>query len=257
MAIEKIDSAGAGIASTNHSTPSTAIIDSTRPDFVPNQTPDQGQGQLSEAKGKDVELNSNNVKAPKLEDIAKEVRNTKVTEQDSLNAAKSFKLLLNTQLKPFDVKSFMPGTMLFYRYDAKNKENTYDKSPLVFVLRKSRGYMLGLNLHWCPIPLRLILINFVLKANRQNIRSNMPLNISYAMLKPVISKLGLNSVIRLYIFGRISRRGVVVPPEFWTSAAKLKSESFSGGYSADQLYKMSLQKTKEWKGTRRRTDKVR
>lgn len=253
MAIEKLDSAGAGVV------PQNIITDSTRPGFVPTNTPDQGQG-VNEAKGqtaKEVELNSNNVKAPKLEDVAKEVRNTKVTEQDSLNAAKSFKLLLNTQLKPFDAKSFMPGSMLFYRYDAKNKENTYDKSPLVFVLRKSRGYMLGLNLHWCPIPLRLILINYVLKANRQNIRANMPLNISYQMLKPVIGKLNLTSVIRLYIFGRISRRGVVVPPEFWTSAAKLKSESFSGGYSADALYKMSLQKTKQWKGARKRTDKIR
>ncbi len=228
------------------------ITDSTRQGFQKTSEVKT----LDEAKTQD-KTSAKEPSVPRLDDVAREVKQITVTKQDEIEAAKSFKLLLNSQLKMFEAKDFHAHNMLFYRYDAKDKDNIYDKSPLVFVLRKSKGYVLGLNLHWCSTPQRLILIKYILQMNKQNIRQNLPLNITYAILKPVIQKLGLSSVIRLYIFSRISRRGLVVPPEFWMQAAKLKSESFSGGYSADQLYKMALSKTKEWKSGRKRGQSLR
>lgn len=240
MSINKLDSAGAGVSNES------VIKDSTKPGFTPSQPQSRP---VSEAKSVQPKLDS-----PKLGDISREVSKGKITDKDSIEAAKVFKLLLSTALQPFKAQDFIPGNMLFYRYDAKLKENTYDKSPLMIVLRKSRGYILGINFHWTPIPLRLILLKYILQMNKNNIRNNMPLHITYNMLKPIIKKLNLGPVIRLYIFGRISRRGLVVPPSMWLSAAKLKSESFSGGYSADQLYKQALQTSKKWKQTRGRRD---
>jgi hypothetical protein len=146
--------------------------------------------------------------------------------------------------------------MLFYRYDAKWKDEIYDKSPLVLVLNKSRSYTLNISLHWTPIPLRLILLKYILQANKNNIRNNMPLSISYRMLKPLIQRLNLGPVVRLHIFSRISRRGLVVPPSMWLSAAMLKAESFSGGFSSNDLYKKAVLGAKKWKQTRGRRDSI-
>jgi hypothetical protein len=68
--------------------------------------------------------------------------------------------------------------------------------------------------------------------------------------------MGLMPVIRLYIFSRISRRGVVVPPEYWLQSARLRSESFSGGYSAEVLYKKAVQKYKQTKLGRGRREHI-
>jgi hypothetical protein len=99
------------------------------------------------------------------------------------------------------------------RYDAKFKNKVYDKTPLILVLRRSKGYVLGLNFHWLPVALRLILLKIILKMNKNNIKRGYPITITYQMLKPIITKMGMAPVIRLYIFNRISRRGLVIPPE--------------------------------------------
>jgi hypothetical protein len=268
MPINITDSAGAGINNTNN------IVDSSKPGFESTyniQTPQNSQNSqnsqdINESKidpltGKPnlaMDISARNLKIPKLNDIVKDVKQNKVTEQDSIQAANTFKLLLNTQLKPFNAQDFTPGSMLFYRYDAKNKLTleTWDRSPLVFILRRSRGYILTINLHYVPINLRLIFIKYFLQMNKQNIRQNMPLTLSYQMIKPVLQKLGMMTTIKLHIFGRISRRGVVIPPEFMTSAAKLKAESFTNGISAEQLYRQSIQQAKTWKQNRGRHERV-
>lgn len=243
-----IDSAGAGVSNSG------IILDSSKKGFTQNLKESiQAPQNIQEAKDKNI---NPDLKLPELDAVIKDVKNTKVTDKDSAEAAKVFKLLLNTQLQPFKAQDFSIGNMLFYRYDAKFKENTYDKSPLVLVLRRSRGRTLNLNLHWTPIPLRLILLKYILQMNKANIRNNMPLNISYSMLKPLILKLNLGPVIRAHIFSRISRRGLVVPPSMWLSAARLKSESFSGGFSSEYLYKKALQGAKKFKQNRGRREGV-
>ena len=250
MANNIIDSAGAGISNES------SITSSTKPGFTPvNKTTPATQ--VTEAKQPDIQnTDASNLNKPNINNIIKDVKQNNVTDKDSVEAAKVFKLLLNSQLQQFKPQDFTVGSMLFYRYDAKDKENVYDKSPLVIVLRKSRGYMLGLNVHWTPIPLRIILLKYILQMNKNNIRSNAPLHISYSVLKPLINQLNLGPVIRLYIFGRISRRGLVVPPSMWLSAAKLKSESFTNGQSAESLYKKALSTTKQWKQNRGRRTRI-
>lgn len=183
-------------------------------------------------------------------------KKTTVTKQDELEAAKMFKSLLQTRLNNFNSNDFKIGNMLFYRYNAKYKNNPYDKTPLVIILRRSRGYVLGLNFHWCPVPLRITLINVILKLNRNNIRRGLPIQVSYNILKPLIYKMGMLPVIRLYIFSRISRRGVVVPPNYWLQAARLRSESFSGGYSAEALWKKAVLDYKKAKTNRGRREHI-
>ena len=57
-----------------------------------------------------------------------------------------------------------------YKYNAKNKEETFDATPLVLVLKYSRRYVLGINFHWAPIPLRIVLVKKILNMNKRNIK---------------------------------------------------------------------------------------
>lgn len=275
MPITEISSAGSGVSNesivtssslpTSTSTASTAPISNNTSRTLPNNPNQSTDTSLNDSALTGQPNQTKNISAnvalstPNLNNIVRESKSTIITEKDSAEAAKLFKILLNTQLKPFQAQNFTPGSMLFYRYDAKHKDKleTWDRSPLVFILRKSRNYLLTINLHYVPIALRIIFIKYFLQANKNNIRANMPLTLSYQMVKPVLKQLGMLTTIKLHIFSRVSRRGVVIPPEFMMSAAKLKAESFTNGISADQLYKQSLSQTRSWKGNRTRRDKVR
>lgn len=189
-----------------------------------------------------------------IKDTFKEVMAEKLTPEAEREAAKLFKTLLQNSLQQFKAGDVIPGHMLFYRYDAKDKDKVYDKTPLVLVLRRSKGYVLGLNLHWTPVPLRITLLKVILKMNKSNIVNGLPLQFSYDTVKPFINKLNLGPVIRLYIFNRISRRGLVVPTTMWLQAAKLRAESFTGGFSADQLYSQAIKDYRRTKITRGRRE---
>lgn len=167
------------------------------------------------------------------------------------------KKLLKTERKRLTSKDFTPGKILMYRYNAKNQEQTFDKTPLVMVLKQSRGYVLGINFHWAPIPMRVALIKKIIQApgNRKNIRQGKPLEFSYGQLKPFLKKIGMAPIIRLYIKSRISRTGVVVPDSELMNVARTKSETFTNGkISAEQLYKRAIQKNIKYRKTRKRRE---
>lgn len=194
-------------------------------------------------------------KAKKIvKDAFQEAMLEKITPEAEREAAKLFKTLMQSSMQSFKAGDFSTGNMLFYRYDAKNKENTYDKTPLIIVLRKSKGYVLGINFHWTPIPLRIVLLKVILKFNKENIRRGLPVSISYDLIKPFIMKMGLGPVIRLYIFNRISRRGLIIPPTHWLIAAKLKAESFNNGKSAEAAYGEAIRNYKRGKLNRGRRE---
>ena len=137
-------------------------------------------------------------------------------------------------------KDMIPGNIFFTFYDAKYKENTYDRTPLVLVLRRNRSHTLGLNFHWIPLSMRINLIKAIVAMNEKNIKNNKPLEFSYETLKPMLKGLGYAPCIRLYINKRIGSTGVVIPPDRLMEVARLKTETFTNGkYSAEQLYVMA------------------
>ncbi len=163
--------------------------------------------------------------------MAKEVK--QLTPRKSLEKVK--KLL--KEKRKLNETDFMPGNLLFYRYNAKDKTQTYDKTPLVLILRRGRTHTLALNFNWVPYRMRLNLIKHILFKNERNIRNNKPLQFDYQDLKPMLKGLGYAPLIRLYINKRISSSGVVLPPERMLEAARLRAETFTGGISAETIYK--------------------
>ena len=179
-------------------------------------------------------------------------------EAKGLSAAESIKFvkdMLKTKSKKLTLKDFEPGSLLMYRYNAKNKEETWDVTPLVMVLKTSKRYVLGLNFHWLVLPLRIVLVKKILQMNSKNIKAGKKLEFNYKDLKPMLKKLGYSPCIRLYIKNRISETGVLIPPEHLMNAARTKSETFTNGrVSAEELYKRAIQGNKKYRQTRKRRE---
>ena len=174
--------------------------------------------------------------------------------EKKLDALKMFRELVKTNVKPLTDKDFAVGRMVTYAYNAKDKTQVWDNTPLVIVLRRSKGYTLGLNFHWVPHKVRYILLEYILKKNKKTIANNEPLNVSYAMVKDLIIKLKLRAVVRLYINKRISKRGVVIPYELMRKAIDLPAENFIG-MSSDQAYSLMVRKSNTKPKTKTKANK--
>lgn len=168
----------------------------------------------------------------------------KIKELSSQESYNKVKDLLKEKRK-FSKNDMKPGNLIFTFYNAKDKEQTYDKTPLVLILRRSQRYTLGLNFHWIPLSMRLNLIKTIIRMNEKEIKRGSPLNFSYSKLRPMLKSLGYAPCIRLYINTRLANRGVIIPPERLGEVARLKAETFTAGrYSASQLYQMAKRKGK-------------
>jgi len=166
----------------------------------------------------------------------------KIKELTPTQSFQKVKELLKTKTK-LTKKNFVPGSLLMYFYDAKDKDKIYDRTPLVLILKNGTRHTLGLNFHWLPIKMRLKLIRAIFRLNKDNIIKQKPLELKYLILKPMLKKLGYAPCIRLYINSRISSNIVTIPQERLVEIASLKSETFTQGrYSAEQLYSMARKK---------------
>lgn len=149
-------------------------------------------------------------------------------EMTLLQSKQSAKELIKTK-KRLNRKDFEAGKTLFLSYNAKHKEFTYDKTPLVLVLRTGNKYTLGLNFHWLPFMMRQALVVQIMQMNKYNIENDKPLQFSYQQLKPFLKQFGYAPVIRLYINTRFSKQGVVIPSVKLPALAKMRGETFMQG----------------------------
>lgn len=123
----------------------------------------------------------------------------------------------------------LPGRLYMYFYDPKTKDKLpyYDIFPLVFILEVYDDGFLGLNLHYLPPDLRIILFEKLLKlTNNKKYDDTTRLKLSYK----VITKFGrfkwAQPCIKRYLTDHI-RSGIrEVPPEFWEIAIFLPVEGF-------------------------------
>ena len=68
---------------------------------------------------------------------------------------------------------------------------------------------------------------------------------TYRKIKPAVNQIGLYPVIRLYIKKNISIYGLKVPDDMLMQAAKMKTETFTGGKTnSTTLWSRAVLKTK-------------
>lgn len=136
---------------------------------------------------------------------------------------------------------FQTGVVIFTHYNAKDKSKVYDKTPFFMVLKTSKTYTLGLNFHWIPMSMRIWLIRYIVRINKERLRNGYRIKFTYKQIKPLLKKMGFAPCIRLYINKRISKYGVVIPPERLIEIAPISAETFTG-VPEEKLYNLAKKK---------------
>jgi hypothetical protein len=146
----------------------------------------------------------------------------------------SLKVTASTILKDrhaFRNRAFI-GRMYFFRYVAQGRDDLpyYDRFPLVIPIDQYPDGFLGLNLHYLPIKLRLILLNKLSELlntpGRYNERTR--LRISYRILQSHGRIYEHTPAVKRYLFSQIRSRFVEVEASQWDIAAVLPTASFTG-----------------------------
>ena len=140
-------------------------------------------------------------------------------------------ILTNDPANVKSANSLMPGKLYMFAYDAKLKKELpyYDKFPLVFPFRKTEDGFIGLNMHYLPHRLRIILMDrLMVFANNDKMDHTTKLRYSWALIDNV-SKFSLaKPCVKRYLTNHLRSPLVNVPSNDWTTAMMLPVERFSG-----------------------------
>lgn len=149
----------------------------------------------------------------------------------------------------YDHKKILPGKMYLFRYNPLNKATLayYDTLPLVFPVEKYRDGFLGINFHYLPIQLRLILLDRLkpFHVNAMNFDETTRLRLSYNLLTS-FSKLNIvQPTLHKYLYNRFQSRMLQILPDDWEAALALPCERFVGE-TKGAVYRNSRRSIKKW-----------
>ena len=128
------------------------------------------------------------------------------------------------------VTRIMPGHLYMFVYDPKTKAELpyYDRFPLVFPFRKTPDGFIGLNMHYLPHRLRIILMErLMIFASNDKMDATTKLRYSWALIDGV-SKFSLaKPCVKRYLTNHLKSPLVNVPADDWTTAMMLPVERFT------------------------------
>lgn len=120
-----------------------------------------------------------------------------------------------------------PGMVMLYRYDAKDKNNIFDKYPLTLILHKKGNYMLGINLHWIEAHSRIRFVNNIIKKNTDRLgKLRYPLVFNYRQIVPLLRKSAYKKCVRMYIKQRVKSVGIIIEPVHLLDVSRMRLAQF-------------------------------
>ena len=134
---------------------------------------------------------------------------------------------------PANVKSpnaIMPGKLYMFFYDPKLKAELpyYDKFPLVFPFRRMEDGFIGLNMHYLPHRLRIMLMDrLMIFANNDKMDATTKLRYSWALIDGVAKFNLAKPCVKRYLTNHLKSQLVNVPADDWTTAMMLPVERFT------------------------------
>jgi hypothetical protein len=128
------------------------------------------------------------------------------------------------------VDKFKEGSLLAFTYNALDKNNKFDKKPLIVCLgfAKPRGkikankYIYGLNLHWLPKNQRVLLASLIVEMLKRKKGK-----LDYEDVKPLIKKFEGSPILRMYVVRRISQKIIKMPEDVYLRAASIDFAQWS------------------------------
>lgn len=134
------------------------------------------------------------------------------------------------------------GNMYFYGYNPKHKKTLpfYDVAPLVLVIDVYKDGFLGLNFHYLPLKLRVVLLLQLLSITKsKRIKPNQKLAASYKMLKRAAGYKLYRPTVKRYLFDHLMSPLQLIRSTEWEDAILVPSQKFRKA-SAAEVYKWAL-----------------
>jgi hypothetical protein len=123
------------------------------------------------------------------------------------------------------------GKMYFFNYDPKLKDTLpyYDTYPLVFPIAHYGDSFLGINLHYLPPKLRMMLMNALLKTlNNKKYDKTTKLIVSYQILNSAAQYKYFKPCLKKYLFSHVKSPFLYIAPDEWDIVCMLPTDRFVG-----------------------------
>ena len=128
------------------------------------------------------------------------------------------------------VSVVVPGNLYLYLYDPKLKETLpyYDRFPLVFPFSKTEDGFIGLNMHYLPYQLRMVLLDrlLVFKTNKK-MDDTTRLKYSWATIDGISKFAAAQPCVKRYLNGHIRSKFRKIDSNDWGTAMLLPVERFA------------------------------
>jgi hypothetical protein len=167
--------------------------------------------------------------------------NKKYAKEEIVDAQKWFKeqiRLLATDTKKYKMSDLrlrtsipgsLVGSMLFYKYDPKYKETLpyYDTFPVAIIIGEYPDGWLGLNIHYLPPNLRIILLGKLLDlANNTKFDKSTKIMATYDLLSKTSKYRYFRPCVKRYLHGHVVSMLQIIRPEQWHRAIMLPVARF-------------------------------
>jgi len=127
--------------------------------------------------------------------------------------------------------SVMPGNLYMFFYDAKHKDTLpyWDKFPLVFPYKKTPGGFIGLNMHYLPYQLRVVLLDRLMQfQTNDKMDATTKIRYSWDLINGVSKYKAAEPCIKQYLDEHVRSTFRKVEANDWATAMLLPVESFVG-----------------------------
>ena len=136
----------------------------------------------------------------------------------------------------------MPGNLYMFVYDPKTKDSLpyYDMFPLVFPFKAYADGFTGLNMHYLPYQMRVLLLQRLMDfANNKKMDETTRLKYSWSMIDGVSRYRLAEPCVKRYLSSHIKTNLRKIDATDWATAMLLPVEQFVGG-SKQNIWKDSL-----------------
>lgn len=138
------------------------------------------------------------------------------------------------------VKGVQIGSMYIYIYNAKHKKILpyWDALPLVIPIKMYKDGFLGLNFHYLPPKLRLVLLNGLLQAEAVS-NNEAYMKLSYQMLNGITKSKYIEPTIKRYLYTHVKSNFAKINPNEWEKAVMLPISKFQKA-SKSEVWEISI-----------------
>ena len=144
---------------------------------------------------------------------------------------------------PKQVKAqVVPGSLYMFFYDPKFKDELpyYDRFPLVFPFKRVPGGFMGLNMHYIPYQMRVMLLQRLMDfATDSKLTENTRLKLSWKLIGGVSKFQWAQPCVKHYLNDHVRSTFRKIDAPDWTTAMLLPVEQFVGAQKA-KVWKDSI-----------------